>query len=389
MRTSLTVSCLAAASLAALATAFVATNLAACAAEVEDESTLATDEKELYAGEAVAGKADWSLDPCTARGWYGDGVCDWFCPKRDSDCAPPTLFANPKGKAAVFPVVLHHGFAGGHGFIFAYQGVREGLTADGHRVYQTEVPPFASVPTRAAELKKVVDRALTESGKAKVNLIVHSMGGLDARYLIGSMGYGDRVASLTTISTPHRGTNAADFALKIVPGKTDPVINALFELFGMTFNDLSTNTDLRAAWTALAEGSAADFNAKHPNDARVYYQSWAGVSSVLGLSKYGRDPGLAKDCDGKLVLNTGTFDRVRGEFVALAPLIGPASTTGPWHDGLVTVKSSKWGTFRGCIPADHSEEVGQSTAGWPNPTTGFDAVTFYRTMAFDLAARGY
>ena len=29
------------------------------------------------------------------------------------------------------------------------------------------------------------------------------------------------------------------------------------------------------------------------------------------------------------------------------------------NDGMVTVQSARWGTFMGCIPADHFDEVGQ------------------------------
>ncbi len=33
------------------------------------------------------GKADNGTDYCKQYGWYGDGVCDDFCPQRDPDCA--------------------------------------------------------------------------------------------------------------------------------------------------------------------------------------------------------------------------------------------------------------------------------------------------------------
>jgi len=35
---------------------------------------------------ANLGKADWSDDFCEEYGWYGDGVCDSFCPMPDPDC---------------------------------------------------------------------------------------------------------------------------------------------------------------------------------------------------------------------------------------------------------------------------------------------------------------
>ena len=63
-----------------------------------------------------------------------------------------------------------------------------------------------------------------------------------------------------------------------------------------------------------------------------------------------------------------------------------------WHlypnDGMVRVESAKWGTFHGCIPADHLDEVGYEKEG-PDPRTGFDHLAFYRDVAAGLRARGF
>ena len=49
----------------------------------------------------------------------------------------------------------------------------------------------------------------------KVNIIAHSMGGLDARYAIAKLGLADRVASLVTIGTPHLGTPLANLGARL------------------------------------------------------------------------------------------------------------------------------------------------------------------------------
>jgi triacylglycerol lipase len=59
------------------------------------------------------------------------------------------------------------------------------------------------------------------------------------------------------------------------------------------------------------------------------------------------------------------------------------------NDGLSTVESAKWGLFRGCIPADHLDQVGQRDDEPPDRRTGFDYLRFYRNLAFDLAQRGF
>ncbi|GAC1543973.1 MAG: hypothetical protein NVS3B10_31760 [Polyangiales bacterium] len=58
------------------------------------------------------------------------------------------------------------------------------------------------------------------------------------------------------------------------------------------------------------------------------------------------------------------------------------------NDGLATVTSAKWGTFKGCIPADHMEQLGQHSLPDVNVRTGFDVARFYADVAGDLAEQG-
>lgn len=328
------------------------------------------------------GKGD-GIDVCAVQDLYGDGECDRICHHHDEDC--PLLGPEPTG-AARFPIILHHGFAGGTQGIFAYKGVAEALRADGNIVVTTLAPPFDSTEVRSAVLEQVIEDTLRTTGAEKVNVIAHSMGGLDARYLISTFGYGDRVASLTTISTPHRGTAGADLGLGLVPGFADNVVDALAGIVGERISGGEMSVNVRAALVDLSEAQAPTFNASTPDDPRVYYQSWAGVSSLLGLAS-DRDAAVVAACEGKLRMNDDTFDRMRLPYDLLIPVISHLGEDP--HDGLVTVESAKWGEFRGCIPADHSDEVGQQPNGAPDPRTDFDAGRFYRQVASDLAARGF
>lgn len=52
-----------------------------------------------------------------------------------------------------------------------------------------------------------------ETGAEQVHIIGHSMGGLDSRLMIVDMGMAEKVASLTTIGTPHLGTVLADHVI--------------------------------------------------------------------------------------------------------------------------------------------------------------------------------
>ena len=58
------------------------------------------------------------------------------------------------------------------------------------------------------------------------------------------------------------------------------------------------------------------------------------------------------------------------------------------RDGLVEVASARWGTFLGCVPADHFEEIGQIAMTLPN-LAGFEHKALYRTTATLLHAAGF
>jgi triacylglycerol lipase len=84
--------------------------------------------------------------------------------------------------------------------------VRRRLETLGHRVYVVRLPPMAGIARRAEAFAEQIQKIPGD----RVNVIAHSMGGLDARYAISRLGLDARVASLTTIGTPHRGTPIAD-----------------------------------------------------------------------------------------------------------------------------------------------------------------------------------
>jgi triacylglycerol lipase len=155
-----------------------------------------------------------------------------------------------------YPIVLAHGIArfdqGWSDFphdeddpfadFFSYfRGVRTFLGAHGFRVYHSKVGWADPVDVRADALRENVLQVLQQSRAAKVNLIAHSMGGLDARHMM----FRDRnegrihehVASLTTIGTPHRGTSFADEGIR-AHGELVDVMKALqIDLRG--FRDLT------------------------------------------------------------------------------------------------------------------------------------------------------
>ncbi|MFO0674932.1 MAG: triacylglycerol lipase [Polyangiaceae bacterium] len=291
--------------------------------------------------------------------------------------------ATTKTKPAKHPIVLAHGFNASPSNEWGFHRTAAALRSDGNTVVEASVEPFASVRVRAKSLAAEVDRVLAASGAAKVNILAHSMGGLDARVLVGDLGYADRVASITTISTPHRGSAVADAALSVVPSSA--AVDALATCWAGTFTreSLAEGSDVRAALADLAEANAATFEAEHPIPEGVYAQSWAGVSAAFGSSLNARRE--REVCEDRFWRGITKHDAMATSLLPNALFVAGHPGMDP-NDGMATVTSAKWGNFRGCIPADHLDEVGSSTGV---SATGVDYVAFYRDVVTDLAGRGY
>ena len=87
------------------------------------------------------------------------------------------------------------------------------LEAKGAKVFFGHQDSVGSVESNADIIAKSLDEILEITGAEKVNILAHSKGGLEARYLINH-GYQDEVASITTIDTPHHGSKTVDFLMK-------------------------------------------------------------------------------------------------------------------------------------------------------------------------------
>jgi triacylglycerol lipase len=320
-------------------------------------------------------------------------------------CADPTLDAvatedalsadlpyagTPQGKPTTYPIVLVHGFlASAKGMSSFRPEITAGLQDDGHRVFKVAVNPLGTVATRAVALRAQVLAILKQTGASKVNIIAHSMGGLDARYLISMLHEGHHVASLTTLGTPHRGTTLADAVLSTQgTWASDRAFDALSGLAEQLWHSKEV-PEVKAAVADLTVDAAKTFNAAVKDDAGVYYQSWAGVSSSLFWQGNANDASACVANDGRSLLwaRAGTFDVLAAPLMATNLFVAPK---GEPSDGATTVASAKWGNFRGCVPADHLDLIGPSLGrGTRDRGTGFDFSIFARKVAFDLQKRGF
>jgi len=239
------------------------------------------------------------------------------------------------------PLVLAHGFLGFDEVAVAgvrreyFQGLEARLARHASAVHRPRLPAAGAVITRATELAACI-RSLPDR---RVNVIAHSMGGLDARYALTHLGLGSRVASLTTIGTPHFGTPLADLGRETL--KRLGLARALRWL-GIGFDALFD----------LSSEGMADFNRKTPDASGVAYASVVGVAHVKRHTHPLLIPGL-------LYLR-----RKSGE-----------------NDGLVPTSSQRWGEVLWEIEADHWAQIGWSKH--------FDAPAFYEKLVEELRGRGF
>lgn len=283
--------------------------------------------------------------------------------------------------STVYPIVLAHGMFGfDHiGPLDYFYGVAPVLTAQGRQVFTPRVDPVQASGVRGPELMAAVDAALAATGASKVVIIGHSQGGLDARWVAHYAP--DKVAAVVTIATPNHGTSIGDLMTSALPGVADRAADALINLIGVPVS----RSDLEAQLAGFSKDGIAAYNAEITDAPGVAYFSIAGRSN------------LASDAAGGCATTTpflATYnDSVDTMAVELSPMsammIGAALPGTEVQDGLVSVASAKWGTFLGCVPADHFDEVCQIANDPPGIGNAFDCHAFYGGLEQYLRAAGF
>jgi len=230
------------------------------------------------------------------------------------------------------------------------------LRLRGVQAFAPNISPYHVIPQRAAMWKDRIEHILKACEADTVNLIAHSMGGLDARFLISKLDMAQHISSLTTISTPHRGSSLTHMALK-QPEKIRDLVRNAANWLGE--NVLESETDLHAAIESLTpEALNESFNDEVPDVESVYYQSYAGSAG-------------------------------KGKLNSINPIFRPLNS---WmykregvNDGIVSVSSATWANFRGEIEADHLQQIGIDVLSG----SSFSSKTFISELVAELGREGF
>ncbi|MDR2976821.1 MAG: triacylglycerol lipase [Streptococcaceae bacterium] len=263
--------------------------------------------------------------------------------------------------ATRYPIVMVHGIFFRDWELFNYWGrIPAELEKNGAVIFYGGHASSLPVEVSAEELKKRILSVLLETGADKVNIIAHSKGGIDSRYAISQLGLAENVASLTTINTPHFGSDLAGTMLEMAPKK---VVTTVGKEYSKIFRRLGdADVDFVGSVSELTATRCLELNQQMPDSDLVYYQS---AGSQMKNWKSAAFP-----------LNIG-YSIIKA--------------TGGDNDGLVATRSMKWGNFLGIQqPAgkkgiSHGDMIDLTRKNLP----GFDVTEFYVKLVSDLKKHGF
>ncbi|MEN8907229.1 MAG: triacylglycerol lipase [Clostridiales bacterium] len=257
-----------------------------------------------------------------------------------------------------YPIVMLHGIGFRDNKFLNYWGrIPKALKENGANIHYGNHHAWGTIESNAAEIKSEIMSIIKESNHKKVNIIAHSKGGLDARYLISELNMEDYVASLTTISSPHRGSELIDVLNKLKDKnykKLANIINWHFRLIG------DKKPNCYESSKQLQPSFMEEFNKKISDSPKVYYQSFMGIMNNFNT-------------DGLLSIPFLVMKFSKGD-----------------NDGLVSIESSKWGIFKGYISnrnvaLSHGDVIDLKRKNYD----GFDITEEYIKIVSELKDNGY
>ncbi len=259
-----------------------------------------------------------------------------------------------------YPILMVHGVFFRDSNYFNYWGrIPDALSRNGAGIFYGNHQSAASVEDSAQELAERIKEIVRTTGCEKVNIIAHSKGGLDCRYAVSQLDAAPYVASLTTINTPHRGCEFADYLLGKIPRKQQAAVAKAYNAALRKFGD--ANPDFLKAVYDLTAAACRKRNETVEDVEGIYYQS---VGSKLNVASGGRFPlnfsyKLVHYFDGK-------------------------------NDGLVGEQSFPWGeryqflTVKGKRGISHGDMIDLNRENFEE----FDVREFYVQLVSDLKCRG-
>ncbi|MCF6241703.1 MAG: hypothetical protein L3J74_10205 [Bacteroidales bacterium] len=265
--------------------------------------------------------------------------------------------------ATKYPILLVHGIGFRDDFPYPkyWSKIPKILTKQGAKVYLAHQDAFNSHAVNAVQIKNRIDEILEETGAEKINIIAHSKGGLESRYAISKLDMANKVASLTTLASPHRGSAMADTILAYL--KRKKLLNwSLKKIRGYAKILGDKHPDVFLSSNELTIAYMKNFNKSVPDMPSVYYQSYGGLITENYPNWF-----------------------VRIQYKLMAKAEGE-------NDCIVSKHSYQWGNFRGVVKSNddygisHFDIVGMR---FVSQASSFDANYFFIELVKDLKEKGF
>lgn len=240
-------------------------------------------------------------------------------------------FPQPEIVTLKYPVFLCHGYGGIAGLVRPSPLHMPCMTLRSHGVhaFAPNIVPYAKISIRAEQWAEKIEQIKQQYGYEKVNVIGHSMGGLDIRYAISNLGIGDSIASYTSVACPHHGTSLAELVLT-TPEVLREKLGDMFDWFGESIFPKAKSDAVAAVEQLTREYVTKEFNPNNPDDENIDYFSFSAA-----IGKGTKEP-----------LNP--IYRYQNQYIY--------SNEG-MNDSFVSVKSSKWGKHIQMAPISHMEQL--------------------------------
>jgi len=240
-------------------------------------------------------------------------------------------FPQPNIIQLKYPIFLCHGYGGIAGLVrpaLLHEPCML-LRSHGIHAFAPNIVPYAKIEIRAEHWVEKIDQIREQYAYEKVNVVGHSMGGLDLRYAISKLDVTDSIASYTSIATPHYGTSLAELVLT-TPDVLRDKLGEMFDWFGQSIFPNAKSNAVAAVEQLTREYVTEEFNPNTPDNPDIPYYSFSAA--------------VGKGTEQPL----NPIYRFQNQYIH--------SQEGE-NDSFVSVKSATWGTHIQTVPLSHMEQL--------------------------------
>lgn len=200
--------------------------------------------------------------------------------------------------------------------VCAGHGINEYLEKSGAEVFAADFDAadfdvWAEPAKSAAALKSGIEAVLEKTGAEKVNIMSFGIAGLAARAAASEPECAEKIASITTVCTPHRGLRAVNVLVLARSRRLCPAYYAYKNWLAVTYGH---STRLGDCVCDLTTGNMRVFEMRHPAAEGVFCQSAVCAANAT-------DAGQLKSANNILAMYDGE------------------------NDGFVSVYSAMWGQY--------------------------------------------